>query len=150
MKFTFIVRDQLGKEKKEEGNAQSETKLRELYRMMGYEVVEIIKAEKQSGMLDGIDPATLAALGTKGGAVPNMGNLNAPPPVPQKREPRYKEYEDGGIKYRVELNTGTLQKQGWVKMSADDLKAMAIEQEGKIQNAHSLKLKLFRLEWVDL
>ena len=73
MKFKVKVITPTGVEKIEENNAPSESKLKELYTMMGYTFVEILGKEEEKGMFDGLDEETLAKIREMKGGVPNMG-----------------------------------------------------------------------------
>jgi hypothetical protein len=155
MKFKCKVITPNGQEHIEEMTAPTKDKLRELYIMMGYQLVEIMGEVEQKNFLDDMEPELLAKLSqVNGGAVPNMGGgvtatpqprLAGPAPVPE-----YKEYSDNGVDYRVETTSGKLQKHDWVKLSPNDLKNISLEHGGKMVTAYSQKLKLYRLEWIDV
>ena len=150
MKFKVKVKLPSGAETIEESTAPDEKKLRELYNMMDYTVVEILGSEKEKSMFDGLDADTMAKINGMKGGVPNMGNIGVPISAPTPKESSYKEYTDNGVNYRVELDSGKLQKQDWVQLDKDELKDISIEEGGKMVSAYTKKLKLFRLEWVDL
>ncbi len=150
MRFQVKVILPTGAEKIEFNNAPDESKLRELYSMMGYTVVEIMGKEQEKGMFEGLDADTMAKINNMKGGVPNMGNVGVAPTPSPKAEPSYKEYTDNGVNYRVELTSGKLQKQDWVKLNTDELKDISIEDGGKMISAYTKKLKLHRLKWVDL
>lgn len=153
MRFKVKVKLPTGDEKVEFNNAPNEKKLRELYSMMGYTVVEIMGQEQEKDMFDGLDAETMAKINKMNGKIPNMGTMDAVPavsvPAP-KTEPSYKEYTDNGVNYRVELSVGKLQKQDWVQLDRDELKDISIEEGGKMISAYTKKMKLYRLEWVNL
>lgn len=149
MRFQVKVILPSGAEKIEFNNAPDESKLRELYDMMGYTVVEIMGKEQEKGMFDGLDAATMAKINSMKGGVPNMGNMGVETRT-APTEPIYKKYTDNGVNYRVEVNSGKLQKQDWVKLDSDELKDISIEDGGKMISAYTKKLKLHRLKWVDL
>jgi hypothetical protein len=155
MKFKCKIITPNGKENIEEMTAQNEQKLRELYQMMGYQLVEIMEKSEAQNFLADLDPETLAKINGANG-VPNMGGgaskhvPSIPSPTAPPPPPKYKEYSDNGINYRVELNSGKLQKQDWVKLDSDELKDISIDDNGKMVTAYSKKLKLYRLKWVDL
>jgi len=151
MRFKVKVKLPTGDEKVEFNNAPDEKKLRELYSMMGYTVVEIMGKEQEKGMFDGLDAETMAKINQMNGKIPNMGTMDAyQPPTTPKTEPSYKEYTDNGVNYRVELSVGKLQKQDWVQLDKDELKDISIEEDGKMISAYAKKMKLYRLQWVDL
>ncbi len=150
MRFKVKVITPTGSESIESNNAQDENKLRELYEMMGYTLVEVLEKEEEKTMFDELDPATMAQINNMKGGVPNMGNIGIPAPEPKSSKSTYKEYTDNGVNYRVELDSGKLQKQDWVKLDSDELKDISIEDGNKMVSAYSKKLKLFRLKWIDL
>lgn len=149
MRFKVKVATDTGAQKIEINNAPNEQELKKIYSMMGYSVIEILSVEKEIRLIDELSPEQMAKLKATSG-VPNMGGGKVQMPSPTPPTPEYRGYTDNGINYRVELNSGVLQKQDWVKLCTDSLKEIAIEEDGKMYSAHSKKLKLFKLEWVDL
>ena len=151
MKFKYKVMTQTGDTKVDSMTASSEGELKRLLSMMGQELVEVLEREKQQSLVEGLSPEQQAKLLGAGG-VPNMGEKTAISILADqpKSVSQYKEYTDNGIQYRVELNTGKLQKRDWIKMAKDDLKDIAIEDNGVLSTAYAKKLTLYRLEWMDL
>ncbi len=150
MRFKVKVVTPQGKEHVEYNNAVDKNKLKGLYDMMGYELLEILETEKETSMFEGLDAETMAKIKNMGGGVQNMGAMTAPQQPTQPQQPQYKEYTDNNINYRVELNSGVLQKQDWVKLNTDELKDISIEDDNKMVSAYTKKMKLYRLKWVDL
>jgi len=151
MRFKVKVVTPQGKEHIEYNNAVDKNKLQGLYDMMGYQLIEILETEKETSMFEGLDPETMAKIQNMGGGgVPNMGAIAIPQQPQQPQQPKYKEYTDNNINYRVELNSGVLQKQDWVKLNNDELKDISIEDDNKMVSAYTKKMKLYRLKWVDL
>lgn len=150
MRFKVKVLTPQGKEHIEYNNAVDKNKLKGLYDMMGYELLEILETEKETSMFEGLDAETMAKIKNMGGGVQNMGAITAPQQPTQPQELKYKEYTDNNINYRVELNSGVLQKQDWVKLNTDELKDISIEDDNKMVSAYTKKMKLYRLKWVDL
>lgn len=147
MRFKVKVITPQGKEHVEYNNAVDKNKLKALYDMMGYTLLEILETEKETSMFEGLDTETLNKIKSMSGGVTNMGAVALQPPPQQ---PQYKEYTDNNINYRVELTSGVLQKQDWVKLNNDELKNISIEDDNKMISAYTKKIKLYRLEWVDL
>ena len=152
MRFKVKVVTDSGKEKIEFNNAVNEKELRKIYKMMGYTITDILDAVKESKLVDELSPEQLAKLRGAGGGVPNMGGGVRPSPVlpVEPPAPEYKEYTDNGVKYRVESHSAKMQKQDWVKLDNNFLKELAIEADGKMSTAYAEKIKLYKLEWVDL
>lgn len=150
MRFKVKVLTPQGKEHIEYNNAVDKNKLKGLYDMMGYELLEILETEKETSMFEGLDAETMAKIKNMSGGVQNMGAITAPQQPTQPQELKYKEYTDNNINYRVELNSGVLQKQDWVKLNTDELKDISIEDDNKMVSAYTKKMKLYRLKWVDL
>lgn len=158
MRFKYKVLTQTGDTKTDTMTANSEPELKKLLGMMGQELIEVLEREKPPSLVDGLSPEQQAKLmAASAGGVPNMGSVTtgAIPETPiaqaQATAPKkYKEYTDNGVLYRVELNSGKLQKKSWVKLSRDELKEVAIEDGGELKTAHAKKLTLYKLEWMDL
>ena len=148
MRFKVKVITPQGKEHVEYNNAVDKNKLKALYDMMGYTLLEILETEKETSMFEGLDTETLNKIKSMSGGVTNMGAVAVQPQ--QSQQPQYKEYTDNNINYRVEVTSGILQKQDWVKLNNDELKNISIEDDNKMVSAYTKKLKLYRLMWVDL
>ena len=148
MRFKVKVITPQGKEHVEYNNAVDKNKLKALYDMMGYTLLEILETEKETSMFEGLDTETLNKIKSMSGGVTNMGAVAVQPQ--QSQQPQYKEYTDNNINYRVEVTSGILQKQDWVKLNNDELKDISIEDDNKMVSAYTKKLKLYRLMWVDL
>lgn len=148
MRFKVKVITPQGKEHVEYNNAVDKNKLKALYDMMGYTLLEILETEKETSMFEGLDTETLNKIKSMSGGVTNMGAVAVQPQ--QSQQPQYKEYTDNNINYRVEVTSGILQKQDWVKLNNDELKDISLEDDNKMVSAYTKKLKLYRLMWVDL
>ena len=147
MRFKVKVITPQGKEHVEYNNAVDKNKLKALYDMMGYTLLEILETEKETSMFEGLDTETLNKIKSMSGGVTNMGAVAVQPQ--QSQQPQYKEYTDNNINYRVEVTSGILQKQDWVKLNNDELKDISIEDDNIMVSAYPKKLKVHRLMLVD-
>jgi len=153
MKYHCKVKTPTGDVREEAMTAGSREDLNKVLGMVGYELLEVLREEAPVSLVEGLSPDQKAKLAAAGSSVPNMGGgVSGVMPSQQlpPKPPQYKEYTDNGIQYRVELNTGVLQKKSWVKMSKDDMKYIAVEDKGNLVTAHAKKLTLYRLEWKEL